>query len=182
MIIKNACCLFLLVCIFFSPSNSFSDELTPSWNLTGIEKLHEKIIVHLNLKGAEEFKVDAEEIRKILRGVLTNAGVDVNGSEVGFPMIGVSIAGESTGGGGARYTIEVYIRANIASPYAKGRSVQIILWYGCVTAEENMRYDTVSKGLIKPTSAINDRVYSSVREVASRLASDFKKANNTKGL
>ena len=178
MNIKNAFYLFLLGCIFFSPSNAFSDELTPSWNLSGIDKLHEKIIVHLNLKGAEEFKVDAEEIRKILRGALSNAGVDVNSTEVGFPMIGASIVGESTGGGGARYTVEVFIRANIASPYAKGRSIQIILWYGCVTGEENMRYDSISKGLVKPTSAINDRVYNSVREVASRLASDFKKANN----
>lgn len=180
MTIKITFSLLLFVCIFFSSSSAFSDELTPSWNLTGIDKLHDKIIVNLNLKGAEEFKVDAEEIRKILRSVLANADVNVNGSEVVFPMIGVSIAGESTGGGGARYTVEVYIRASIASPYSKGRSIQIILWYGRVTGEENLRYDTVSKGLIKPTGAIKDRVYNSVRDVASRLASDFKKANNAK--
>lgn len=178
--IKNSISLFLFVCIFLSSPSAFSEELTPSWNLSGIDKLHEKIIVHLNLKGAEEFKVDADEIRKILRGTLTNADVDVNSSEVGLPMIGASIAGESTGGGGARYTVELYIRATMASPYVKGRSIQIILWYGCVTGEENMRYDPISKGLIKPSSAINDRVYNSVREIASQLASDFKKANSTK--
>jgi hypothetical protein len=40
--------------------------------------------------------------------------------------------------------------------------------------------DSASKGFIKPSGPINERVYASVREVAARLAADLKKANSTK--
>ena len=179
---KHILSLLLIILVLISSTGVFADELTPAWNLSGINKLHEKIIVNLNLKGAEEFNIDADEIRKIIRSTLSIVNVDVNGSETMLPMLGVSISGISSGGGGARYTIEVYVRDTIKSPYAKDRSIQIILWYGVASAEDNLRYDVISKGLVKPTGSIKDRVYNTVRAVASRLSSDFKKARSLSDL
>jgi hypothetical protein len=42
------------------------------------------------------------------------------------------------------------------------------------------RYDLACKCFIKPSGPINERVYTSVREVAARLAADLKKANASK--
>jgi hypothetical protein len=91
-------------------------------------------------------------------------------------MVGVSISGESTGGGGAHYTVEALVRATTSSPFAKNRSVEAIFWRGVSSGEEMQRYDSASKGFIKPSGPINERVYASVREVASRLAADLRKS------
>jgi hypothetical protein len=154
-----------------------SQEFTPPGNLVGITKVHENISVALNLKGADEFQVDSQKVTALLREALSSAGIGTNGSGLGTPMVGVSISGESTGGGGARYTVEVFVRATTSSPFAKNRSVEAIFWRGVASGEEMQRYDPASKGFIKPSGPINERVYASVREVASRLAADLKKAN-----
>lgn len=40
-----------------------------------------------------------------------------------------------------------------------------------------IRFDPAAKKLVEPGGPINERVYASVREVAARLAKDFKIAN-----
>ena len=179
MTMKNILALVLCI-LLFSASRAVSDDLTPSGNLTGIDKVHEKIAVSFNLKGAEEFRLDPEEIKKILRNALGSVGVVTNGSGLGVPMVGASVVGESTGGGGARYIVEVFVRATIRSPFAKNRSVEAIFWRDIASGEETMRYDPASKDLVKPRGPISERVYSSVRDVASHLASELKKANPSK--
>jgi hypothetical protein len=166
----------------FSPfaPHAMSQDFTPPGNLVGITKVHENISGALNLKGADEFQVDSQKITVLLRDALNSVGIATNGSGLGTPMVGVSISGESTGGGGARYTVEVFVRATTSSPFAKNRSVEAIFWRGVSSGEEMQRYDPVSKSFIKPSGPINERVYASVREVAARLAADLKKANASK--
>jgi hypothetical protein len=154
-----------------------SQEFTPPGNLAGITKVHENISVALALKGADQFRVDPQKITVFLRDALSSAGIGTNGSGIGTPMVDVSISGESTGGGGARYNVEVSVRARTLSPFAKDRSVEAIFWRGVASAEEFESYDPASKGFVKPSGPINERVYASVREVAGRLAADLKKAN-----
>lgn len=174
--------LRLLVFAIFSPlaPHAMSQDFTPPANLVGITKVHENISVALNLKGADEFRVDSQKITVFLRDALNSVGIGTNGSGIGTPMVGVSISGESTGGGGARYTVEVFVWATTSSPFAKNRSVEAIFWRGVTSGEEVQRYDRASKGFIKPSGPINERVYASVREVAARLAADLKKANASK--
>ena len=91
-------------------------------------------------------------------------------------MVGITISGESTGGGGACYRVALAVRVTILSPFAKNRSVDPILWICEVSGNEAMRYDPASEGFIKPKFQINGRVYASVHKVASCLADDFKRA------
>ena len=167
--------LCLLVLATFPPfaPHAMSQDFTPPGNLVGITKVHENIAVALNLKGADEFQVDSQKITVFLRDALSSVGILTNGSGLGTPMVGVSISGESTGGGGARYTVEVFVRATTLSPFAKDRSVEAIFWRGAASGEEVQRYDPAAKGFIKPNGPINERVYASVREVAGRLAADL---------
>lgn len=154
----------------------FAGELTPFWNLVGIEKVHEKISVGLNIKGGDEFQIDTKKVREIIENALDTVGVKTSGSGIGTPMVGITISGESTGGGGACYRVVLAVRATISSPFAKNRSVDAILWICEASGDEVMRYDPASEGFVKPKSQINERVYASVHEVASRLADHFKRA------
>jgi hypothetical protein len=160
--------------------HAISQDFTPAGNLVGITKVHEKISVALNLKGADEFRIDSQKITGLLRDALSAVGIGTNGSGLGSPMVGVSISGVSTGGGGARYTVEVFVWATTSSPFAKNRSVEAIFWRGVESGEEIERYDPASGSFIKPTGPINERVYAFVREIAARLAADLKKANARK--
>lgn len=171
---------FQLLVLFTLPllgAVALADDSTPFTNLVGITKVHEKMSVSLNIEGAEEFRVDPERVSSIVRKTLISAGVGADGSGIGVPMVSVSIAGQSTGGGGARYTVELIVRATIPSPFTKNRSVEAIFWRAVATSDEMVRYDPESKDFIKPSSQIGERVYGSVQEIASRLESDLKKAN-----
>jgi hypothetical protein len=168
--------LALAVSLAFAP-HAVAQDFAPAGNLAGITNVHEKISVGLNLKGADEFRLDSQKITAILRDALSTAGIGTNGSGTGTPMVSVGISGETTGGGGARYTVELSVRATTPSPFTRNRSVEAIFWRGVAAGEEVERYDATSKGFIKPTGPINERVYTSVREVAARLAIDLKKAN-----
>ena len=171
VVLATCCCL---------ATRARSQDFAPAGNLVGITNVHEKISVALNLKGADEFRLDSQKITALVRDTLNAAGVGTNGSGIGTPMVSASISGESTGGGGARYTVEVLVRATTPSPFAKNRSVEAIFWRGIASGEEVERYDPASKSFIKPSGPINERVYGSVREVAARLAADLKKANAVK--
>ena len=169
--------LLVLFTLLLLGAVALADDTIPSTNLAGIMKVHEKLSVSLNLKGAEEFRVDPEKVKSAIRKALTSAGVATDGSGIGVPMVSVSISGQSTGGGGARYTVELIVRATIPSPFTKNRSAEAIFWRSVATSEETMRYDPASKDFVKPGDQIGERVYGSVQEVTSRLASDLKKAN-----
>jgi len=167
----------MVVALALAASVALADELTPSSNLAGITKVHEKISVTLNLKGAEEFRVDPDRIRSTVRKALNSAGVATDGSGIGTPMVSASVVGQTTGGGGARYAVELIVKATVPSPFTKNRSVEVIFWRAIASSEETMRYDPAAKDLLKPGGPIDERVYASMQEVASRLAGDFKKAN-----
>jgi hypothetical protein len=119
-------------------------------------------------------------ITTLVRDALALAAVSANGSGSGTPIVGVSVTGRSTGGGGASYTVEVFVKATVPSPFAKNRSAEAVFWRGVASSDEGMRFDPASKGFIKPTGPINERVYASVREVAGRLASDLRRGNQAK--
>jgi hypothetical protein len=120
--------------------STIAQDFTPPGNLSEISSVHEKISVALNLKGADEFRLDPQKITAILRDALNAVGVGTNGSGIGTPMVNVGISGESTGGGGARYAVEVFVRATASSPFAKNRNVEAIFWRGVASGEEVERY------------------------------------------
>jgi hypothetical protein len=169
-----------VILVSATPIVAFADELTPSSNLAGIKKVHEKISVALDLKGADEFRIDAEQIKTRVRKELNAAGLTMDGSGTGLPMVKAIVAGEATGGGGARYLVELVVMANMPSPFIRNRSVNAIVWRGVSSGDEAMRYDPTAKGLLSPRDPINERVYASVQEVASRLAADARRANQLK--
>jgi hypothetical protein len=177
MVLRGALLILMILTVTLATLTAVADELTPSSNLAGITKVHEKISVILNLKGAEEFRLDPNRIKGAVRKTLNSAGVATDGSGIGTPMVTASVVGEVTGGGGARYVVELVVKATIPSPFAQNRSVEAIFWRGVASGEDMMRYDPASKELVKPTGPLDERVYASVQEVALHLAGDFKKAN-----
>jgi hypothetical protein len=148
--------------------------------LVGISEIHDRIAVNVTLKGAEEFRIDAEEVKKIFLGMLKTSDIATTASSSRLPILKTSITGETTGGGGAKFAVEVNIVLSIPSPFAENRSIDVILWRGSRSREEIMRYDPIAKDFVKPTVPIRDRVYEVVRELASQLAADFKKAKEWK--
>ncbi len=157
-------------------SAAFADVTTPASNLAGVKQVQERIDVSLSLKGADEFAVEANEAIKIVRSALSSSGISISKGDYKIPSVHVAITGESAGGRGAEFTVEIVVRALVPSPFAKDRSIEAIIWRNSATGHHLMRYDPASKGLVKPSGTIKDRVYDTVREVAARLAADAKVA------
>jgi hypothetical protein len=156
------------------PSLALADVTTPASNIAGMRQVQERIDVSLSIKGADEFGVEASEVIKIVRSALSHAGVSVAKGSYEIPSVHVAITGERAGGGGADFTVELVIRAQIPSPFAKDRSIDAIIWRNSAADSQHMRYDPASKGFVSPSGAIKGRVYDTVREVAARLAADAK--------
>lgn len=155
-------------------------ESTPAANLVGIKEINQRITVSLQLKGADEFRVDPEHIKRIVVNTLSSGGISVKKTDTALPMLSVSITGESAGGGGASYTVELFLRAYLPSPFTKGHSIEAIIWKASSSGQEMMRFDPVAKKLVEPGGPINERVYGSVHEIAVRLIKDLKTANTRK--
>ena len=171
---------FLLIALAMPGRDCMADVdvLTPAANLAGVKQMHERIEVSLDLKGAEEFSIDASEVSKIVRTALGSAGVALVGpGDYKVPSVHVRIAGESTGLGGANFSVEVVVSSTIPSPFAKDRSVNVIVWRAAGTASQIVRFDPAAKDLVKPSGTIRDRVYETVRTLAGRLGSEAKAAS-----
>lgn len=167
---------FIAVAVLTGAGTALADVTTPSSNLAGVKQIQERIDVSLNLKGADEFAVEANEVIKIVRSALSSSGISVVKGDYKIPSVHVAITGESAGGGGAEFNVEIVVRALVSSPFAKDRSIEAIIWRNSATGHHLMRYDPASKGLVKPSGTIKDRVYDTVRGVAARLAADAKVA------
>jgi hypothetical protein len=167
---------FIATAMLYSAGSALADATTPASNLAGMTQLQDRIDVSLNLKGADEFAVEANEVVKIVRSTLNSSGISLVKGDYRVPSVRVAIAGQSAGGGGADFTVEIVVRALLPSPFAKERSVDAIIWRSSATGHHLMRFDPASKALVKPSGAIKDRVYDSVREVAARLAADVRAA------
>jgi hypothetical protein len=157
------------------PANQvLADTIMPISNLAGVKQIQERIDVSLNLKNADEFGIESSEIIKIIHSVLSPSSISILKGNYETPSIYVDISGESSGGGGAQFSVEICVRAFVMSPFAKGRSIDVIIWQNSALGNHLMRYDPVLKSTVKPSGAIKDRVYDSVREVATRLVADAK--------
>lgn len=167
---------FITAAALTSIGTALADVTTPASNLAGVKQIQERIDVTLNLKGADEFAVEANEVIKIVRAALSSSGISTTKGDYKIPSVHVAITGESAGGGGAEFSVEIVVRALVQSPFAKDRSIEAIIWRNSATGYHLMRYDPASKGLLKPSGTIKDRVYDTVREVAARLAADAKVA------
>lgn len=172
--------LLLAMALLTSASPALADFSTPASNLAGVKQIQERINVSLNLEGADEFGVETNEIIKIVRSALSSSGISMTKGDYKMPNVHVAIAGESAGVLGAAFTVELVVRALVPSPFAKDRSIEAIIWRSSATGRHIMRYDPASKGLVKPSGTLKDRVYDTVREVATRLAADAKVAGTGK--
>jgi len=157
------------------PGFTLDGITTPASNIAGMRQVQDRIGVSLSIKGADKFGIDSNEVIKIVRAALSGTGVSLkkNGYDE-VPRIHVSITGESTGGGGAAFTIELVIRAQIPSTFAKGRNIDAIIWRNSIADRHIMTFDPISKSFVVPSGAIKDRVYNATREVATHLAADIK--------
>lgn len=167
---------FIAAAVFTASGSALADVTTPASNLAGVKQVQERIDVSLNLKGADEFGVEANEVIKIVRSALSSGGISMAKGDYKVPSVHVAITGESAGGGGAEFTVELVVRALVPSPFAKDRSIEAIIWRNSATGHHIMRYDPASKGLVKPSGAIKDRVYDTVRQVTTRLVEAAKVA------
>lgn len=152
----------------------FADIITPASNLAGVKQIQERIDVSLNLERADEFGIESSEIIKIVHSALSSSSISITKGSYETPSIHVAISGESSGGGGAQFSVEIVVRTIVTSPFAKGRSIDVIIWRNSAIGNHLMRYDPILKSVVKPSGAIKDRVYDSVREVATRLATEAK--------
>lgn len=162
--------LVMLACA----NQAFAEVTTPASNLSGVKQLQERIDVSLNLKGADEFGVEANEVIKIVRSTLNSCGISTASEGYEIPSVHVEITGESTGGGGAKFNVEIAIHALLPSPFADERSIDAIIWRYSASGDHLMRYDPASKGMVSPSGTINSRVYDAVHAVTSRLVTDAK--------
>lgn len=164
----------------FAVGGSFhagASDPTPASNLAGIKTVREPIEVSLALKGASEFALDATEVAKIVRTFLATTSVSIAKSDQATPSIEILISGEASGGTGTgSYQVEILVKAILPSPFAKDRNIHAVLWRDGAKGSHILRYDSAAKELIKPSGALKERVYDSVREVSLRLASAFKAA------
>jgi len=166
--------LFISFILFASSNLVLADVATPASNLAGLRQVQERIDVTLSLKGADEFAVESSEVINIVRSALRSSDILMAKGIYETPSVHVAIVGESTGGGGAAFSVEIVIRALIPSPFAKDRSIDAIIWRKSAISKHFQLYDPVSKGFVSPNGDIKDRVYDSVREVVARLAADAK--------
>jgi hypothetical protein len=174
---RIALVLSLIATVIFAANGSaLADVTTPASNLAGLKQVQERINVSLNLKGADEFGVEANEVIKIVSSALRSSGISRAKGDYKVPSVHVAITGESAGGGGAEFSVELVVRALVPSPFAKDRSIEAIIWRDSATGHHLMRYDPASKGLVKPSGAIKDRVYDTVRQVATRFVEEAKVA------
>ena len=152
----------------------FAEVLTPPSNLAGLKTLKERIGVELNLKGADEFGVEASEVVKRVRSTLDVTDLSFEKSTLSTPSLTVDIKGESAGNGGASFSVELVVRALIPSPLLADRSTDAILWRKLIANYHVARYDPAAKALIRPTGTLSDRVYETVIEVTRLLVADLK--------
>ena len=166
--------LFMLLVMLSCANFVFADVISPASNLAGVRQVRERIDVSLSLKGADEFGIESSEVITIVRSALISSGISIAKGGYEIPSVHIAVAGESAGGGGARFSVEIVIRVLIPSPFAKNRSIDAIIWRNSASGNHIMRYDPASKGFVAPKGLIRDRVYDAVREVATRLAADAK--------
>src|SRR5450755_3039675 len=86
MRVKHGLWLLVLAAYCCLATDAISQDFAPAGNLVGITNVHEKITVALNLKGADEFRMDSQKITALVRDTLSAAGVGTNGSGIGTPM------------------------------------------------------------------------------------------------
>ena len=169
---------FIAVAVLAGVATAFADVTTPASNLAGVKQAQERIDVSLNLKGADEFAIEANEVIKIVRSALSSSGISTAKGDHKTPSVHVAITGESTGGGGAEFTVELVIRARVPSPFAKDRSIEAIIWRESAAKRHIAYYDPVLHSIVEPSGTIKDRVYDAVRKVAAQLATDAKVAGS----
>jgi len=167
---------FLALAVAGAPVALFGADL-PASNLAGIDKVYERIGVTLNLEGADEFGIDPQKIIAIFSEALNRAGVSIDGTGAGLPLLSVEISGAATGGGGARFSVEAVIRVTgLPSPYVQNRSIEAIIWRKSLSNEELNRFDPIANQLVEPPAPLQSRVYDIARQVALTLESDFRRA------
>jgi hypothetical protein len=147
--------MFLIYATLAVTSVVHADEPTPAANLVGIKEINQRVTVSLQVKGADEFRVDPErvdpeKVKRIVLDALSGAGISAKKTDTALPMLSVSLSGESTGGGGASYAVELFLRAHLPSPFAKERSIEAIIWKGSSSGREMMRFDPAAKKLGSP--------------------------------
>jgi hypothetical protein len=168
--------LFLVVAaLLFVPRFALGDLATPASNLAGLKQFRDRVNVTLDVKGADEFKLDPSEIIKIVRAALLTTGVTFTAGDYATPSVHIAISGESSGGA-MEFRVDMAVRALMASPFAKDRSIEGIVWQRSYVGRHLVRYDPASKGLVKPVGPMNERVYDAARELAHRLPEDIKQS------
>ena len=82
--------------------------------------------------GGKQYRVVADDVLQIEKLAGEAGDVIPSDGEIieGLATIDESaITGESAGGGGAEFTVEIVVRALVPSPFAKDRSIEAII--GC---------------------------------------------------
>ncbi len=144
-----------------------ADDLTPWTNLVGLKRFSPSVHVSLALGGAEELKISATDVQAVVTKELTTTGL-VGPQSTDLPQVQVLVSGEGTGGGGASYTVEMFVATYVPSPFGAKRTIQAIVWRGAASDHQMMSYDPKHKKIVNPPGSPKDRIQATVRELVER--------------
>jgi hypothetical protein len=167
----------LVISLALASATTFAEA---DWtHLIGLPGISERVSITVKLEGAEEFGLKPERLQSLIRDRLRKDGI-LGGSAKDLPTLNVSVAGRSTGGGGADYRVEITLSARVQSPFAKERSIAAIIWRADSSDSQAMSYDPASKKVLNPPGPLNARVEATLLQVMDTFAADVRKANPRK--
>ena len=174
MRLRLAFVMLFLFGLFVEPVAS--EEILDYKNLEGLQKVNEIMTVGIRVSGTEPFDIEETKIRDIVRNKLREAKIQIDKTNKANANFIINIKGETTGGGGARFTIRLTLHSRVSSPFKQDNKISAIIWSTENHEEQVMSYDPDKKKLIKIKGNLNDRVYSAVEEIMNMFQNDFKKA------
>lgn len=146
-------------------------------NLEGLQKVNERITVESKLSGDEPFNLEETIIKQIIFKKVDELKIQIDKTNESNSRFNVNIEGVTTGGGGARFTIQINILSRISSPFKPENKIFSIIWNKEKREEQVMSYDKEKKKVVSVKGKLNERVYVTIEEIMNAFQYDYKRAN-----
>lgn len=156
---------------------SESKEIFDYKNLEGLQKVNEIMTVEIRVSGDEPFNLEETKIKDIIKKELREAKIQIDNANNSNATFVINIDGESTGGGGATFTIKLTLLSRVFSPFKQENKISAIIWSTEKHEEQVQSYDREKKKIITIRGKLNERVYLAVKEIMNKFQNDYKKAN-----
>ncbi len=146
-------------------------------NLEGLQKVNERITIESKLSGDEPFNLEETKIKQIIFKKLDKLKIQIDKANESDASFNVNIEGVTTGGGGARFSIQIAILSRISSPFKPENKIFSIIWSKEKTDEQTMSYNREKKKVVLVKGKLNERVYATIEKIMNAFQYDYKMAN-----